>query len=57
MKMNRIDGEVTWQATAKQAGAHAVEIVVEDSEGARTVQAFELIVRVADPQPAAAPAR
>jgi hypothetical protein len=57
MKMNRIDGEVTWQATAKQAGAHEVEIVVEDSEGARTVQAFELIVRVADPQPAAAPAR
>ncbi|MBW1687825.1 MAG: hypothetical protein JRS35_22545, partial [Deltaproteobacteria bacterium] len=57
MKMNRIDGEVTWQATAKQAGAHAVEIVVEDSEGARTVQAFELVVRVADPQPAAAPAR
>ena len=57
MKMNRIDGEVTWQATAKQAGTHAVEIVVEDSEGARTVQAFELVVRVADPQPAAAPAR
>jgi hypothetical protein len=57
MKVNRIDGEVTWQATAKQAGAHAVEIVVEDSEGAQTVQAFELVVRVEDPQPAAAPAR
>jgi hypothetical protein len=57
MKMNRIDGEVTWQATAKQAGTHAVEIVVEDSEGARMVQAFELIVQVTDPQPAAAPAR
>jgi hypothetical protein len=57
MKMNHIDGEVAWQATAKQAGAHEVEIVVEDSEGARTVQAFELVVRVADPQPAAAPAR
>jgi len=48
---------VTWQAIARQAGTHAVEIVVEDSEGARTVQAFELVVRVADPQPAAAPAR
>lgn len=57
MKMNRIDGEVTWQATAKQAGTHAVEIVVEDSEGARTVQAFELVVRASGAQPAAAPAR
>jgi hypothetical protein len=57
MKMNRIDGELTWQAKPKQAGAHAVEIVVEDSEGARTLQAFELIVQVSSPQPAAAPAR
>jgi hypothetical protein len=57
MKVNRIDGRVTWQATPEQAGSHAVEIVVEDSEGARTVQAFELVVRVADPQPAAAPVR
>ncbi len=57
MKMNRIDGEVTWQATPRQAGTHAVEIVVEDSEGARTVQAFELVVRASGPQPAAAPAR
>lgn len=57
MKVNRIDGEVTWQATAKQVGTHEVEIVVEDSEGARTVQAFELVVRASNPQPAAAPAR
>jgi hypothetical protein len=57
MRMNRIDGELTWQATPQQAGNHDVEIVVEDSEGARTVQAFELSVRVSNPQPAAAPAR
>jgi hypothetical protein len=57
MKVNRIDGEVTWRATAKQTGTHEVEIVVEDSEGARTVQAFDLVVRVSSPQPAAAPAR
>jgi hypothetical protein len=57
MRMNPIAGELTWQATTKQAGAHAVEIVVEDSEGARTVQTFELVVEISKPQPAAAPAR
>jgi len=57
MKLNRIDGVVTWQATPEQAGIHEVEIVVEDSEGARTVQAFELSVGVSEPQPAASPAR
>jgi hypothetical protein len=57
MTMNRFDGEVTWRAKPEQAGSHPVEIVVEDSEGARTVQAFELVVETSNPQPAAAPAR
>ena len=53
---HRRRGDVAGDGRSRPA-AHEVEIVVEDSEGARTVQAFELIVRVADPQPAAAPAR
>ena len=48
VQVNLISGEVTWSADASQTGAHSIEIVVEDSEGARTVQAFELVVSGAD---------
>jgi hypothetical protein len=54
MLVNPIRGEVTWKATPQQAGTQPVEIVVEDSDGARTVQAFELTVTSeVDPSPAA----
>jgi hypothetical protein len=57
MTINPILGEVHWQPRADQAGAHPVEIAVEDSRGARSVQAFELTVGSppAAPTPAAAP--
>jgi hypothetical protein len=56
MTVNPVLGEVRWQPTAAQAGTHPVEVVVEDSAGARTVQAFELQVEAEDPDAAQAPA-
>lgn len=37
-------GEVSWTPRADQAGAHAVEIWVEDPQGARATQRFELTI-------------
>jgi hypothetical protein len=51
MSINPILGELHWQPRSDQAGVHPVEIAVEDSQGARAVQTFELTVG----QPAAAP--
>jgi hypothetical protein len=44
MKINPVLGEVTWAPRPDQAGNHDVEVVVEDSGGARTIQAFDLVV-------------
>lgn len=57
MTIDAIVGEVHWQPRADQAGTHPVEIVVEDSRGARSVQVFELTVGSppATPPPAAPP--
>jgi hypothetical protein len=52
MSLNPILGELHWQPRPDQAGAHPVEIAVEDSRGARVVQTFELTVGA----PPAAPA-
>jgi len=55
MSLNPILGEVHWQPRPDQVGQHPVEIAVEDSRGARVVQAFELTVG-APPPAAPAPA-
>jgi hypothetical protein len=54
MSLNPVLGELTWTPRADQAGVHPVEIAVEDSAGARSVQAFELTV-AAGPPPASTP--
>ena len=56
MSINPILGQVFWQPRPDQAGVHAVEIAVEDSQGARSVQVFELTVGVQAAAPAAPPA-
>jgi len=56
MSLNPILGEVHWQPRPDQVGAHPVEIAVEDSRGARVVQAFELSVGSPAAPPPAAPA-
>jgi hypothetical protein len=48
MSVDSILGAVTWRPTAEQAGKHTVEVVVTDSQGAWTLQRFELDVAVAD---------
>jgi hypothetical protein len=54
MALNPVLGELHWQPRPEQAGVHPVEIAVEDSAGARSVQVFELTVGTSAP---AAPAR
>jgi hypothetical protein len=54
MSLNPVLGELHWQPRADQTGTHQVEIAVEDSRGARVVQAFEL--NVGSPPAAPAPA-
>ncbi|HEY8156879.1 MAG TPA: putative Ig domain-containing protein [Myxococcota bacterium] len=51
-------GEVQWTPREDQAGAHAVEIWVEDPQGARATQRFELTIGAGPVAPAtpAAPA-
>lgn len=48
MRVNAVYGEVLWTPGPGQVGKHPVEIAVEDSDGARVVQAFELDVQSAD---------
>jgi hypothetical protein len=58
MTMVANSGEVQWTPREDQAGAHAVEIWVEDPQGARATQRFELTIG-AEPAakvPPAAPA-
>jgi hypothetical protein len=56
MRVDPVLGEVTWHPTAKQAGRHTVEVVVEDRHGASALQRFDLDVAIAGEAPAA-PAR
>jgi hypothetical protein len=57
MTLNPVLGDLRWEPRPDQAGVHPVEIAVEDSAGARSVQVFELTVGgVAPAAPAPAPA-
>jgi hypothetical protein len=54
MQIDPVLGKVKWTPRPDQAGSHDVEIVVEDSGGARTIQAFDLdVAEVTDSQPPA----
>ena len=55
MSINPILGQVRWQPRPEQAGVHPVEIAVQDSAGASSVQTFELTV-APGAQPPATPA-
>ena len=44
MWVNPVSGEITWRPRPSQRGSHTVEVAVEDSRGAVTVQAFRLEV-------------
>lgn len=44
MEIDPESGEVTWRPEAGQIGKHPVEVVVKDSQGAFSVQSFELVI-------------
>jgi hypothetical protein len=48
MRIDPGSGEIVWQPGAAQTGHHDVEVEVKDSEGAVTIQHFELEVAAAD---------
>jgi hypothetical protein len=48
MRVDSVLGEVSWRPTAEQAGKHTVEVVVTDSQGAWTLQRFDLEVALAE---------
>jgi hypothetical protein len=54
MTVLAMSGDVDWTPRANQAGSHPVEIWVEDAQGARVTQRFELTIGVTDtPDPKA----
>ena len=44
MTIDRFDGAIRWAPAAGQTGAHAVEAAVEDGQGGKTVQGFEVTI-------------
>jgi hypothetical protein len=53
MEIDPVLGAITWRPERGQIGEHAVEVVVEDSEGAFSVQSFQLTIgEQADAPPA-----
>lgn len=56
MTIDRLGGEIRWQPRPDQTGKYAIEVVVEDSQGGKDAQAFEVTVGSERPKPPAAPA-
>lgn len=44
MTISAVHGDIEWLPTREQHGNHVVEVVVEDVEGARSSQRFEMVV-------------
>ncbi len=58
MTIDGLTGMVTWVPREGQAGSHAVELEVDDSNGGKTVQTFNVVMeleKAAEQPPAAAP--
>jgi hypothetical protein len=54
MTIDRLGGEIRWQPTLNQTGKHTVEVAVEDSQGGKDGQQFELTIgKESAPSPAA----
>lgn len=56
MTIGALSGRVEWRPKAQQTGSHPVEIVVEDMQGGRDSQRFELTVGVEEQAKPPAPA-
>lgn len=55
MTIDRFDGAIRWAPAPAQTGAHAVEVAVEDGQGGKSVQGFEVTIG-RDPAASAPPA-
>ncbi len=56
MTIDRLGGEIRWQPSLSQTGKHMVEVAVEDSQGAKDGQQFELTIGKESAPAAQAPA-
>jgi len=52
MQIDPLLGEIRWKPGRADAGTHPVEVEVDDLRGGRSVQTFELTIRVEEPAPA-----
>lgn len=44
MTIRSVDGKIEWRPNVDDAGTHLIEIVVEDPEGGRSSQRFEIVI-------------
>lgn len=51
MTIRSVDGNIEWRPSAKHAGTHVIEIVVEDSEGGHSSQRFEMVIEPPEETP------
>jgi hypothetical protein len=56
MSIDRMGGEIRWQPRADQSGKHAIEVAVEDGQGGKDSQLFEVTIAKEAGRPLAAPA-
>ena len=55
MKVDPKAGTITWSPEPEQAGTHLVSLVVDDLQGGRSMQTFEIVVgSLENPPPASA---
>lgn len=55
MSIDRMGGEIRWQPRPEQSGKHAIEVVVEDGQGGKDTQGFEVTIGNESGRPAAVP--
>ena len=55
MSIDRMGGEIRWQPRPDQSGKHAIEVAVEDGQGGKDSQVFEVTIGKEAGRPLAAP--
>jgi hypothetical protein len=55
MSIDRMGGEIRWQPRPDQSGKHAIEVAVEDGQGGKDSQLFEVTIGKEAGRPLAAP--
>jgi len=55
MSIDRLGGEIRWQPRPEQSGKHAIEVAVEDGQGGKDSQLFEVTIAKEAGRPLVAP--